>query len=293
MLPMRAILVAVDFSEPSKTAVRLAARLARRFGATLHLLHVEEPLLAAAAAQAGVELTAQARSELEQLVAETPEASCLPHCIDVVIDGPVHGILTIAEREHVDLIIVARHGMSGVRRVIFGSVTQQVLREATRSVLVVPDDWTLPGDINDVGLGPIVLGIEGTCSAILAARAALGLAAALKTTIEAIHVVPKLAVPDRWRPHADRAHADRVELAKRDISQLMSLTVPEIAKVNVSIGDVAEQLTDGAALTDQRRPLLVLGRREPAVLNDVPGATAERTAAIANVPVLMFRERAA
>jgi nucleotide-binding universal stress UspA family protein len=49
MIPPTTILVAVDFSDASFTALACAARLARQSKATLRVLHVEDPLLSAAA----------------------------------------------------------------------------------------------------------------------------------------------------------------------------------------------------------------------------------------------------
>ena len=64
MMPPRSILTAVDFSEPSRVALEFAARLARQCQATLHVLHVENRLLTAAARAEGIDLTHETRKEL-------------------------------------------------------------------------------------------------------------------------------------------------------------------------------------------------------------------------------------
>ena len=56
MLPPARILAACDFSEASVKALAYAARLSRLFGAELDVLHVIEPLLAATAAEQGIDL---------------------------------------------------------------------------------------------------------------------------------------------------------------------------------------------------------------------------------------------
>ena len=53
MIPPRAILAPVDFSDTARAALVLAARLAQHCGADLHVLYVEDPLLVAAAHHAG------------------------------------------------------------------------------------------------------------------------------------------------------------------------------------------------------------------------------------------------
>ena len=99
MLPPRAILAAVDFSESSRTALTLAARMAQHCGAALHVLHAEDPLLFASAAARDIDLTAQTRDELNQFVASSPPAADLSPCCAVVSGSPVPVILDIAQRE--------------------------------------------------------------------------------------------------------------------------------------------------------------------------------------------------
>src|SRR5262249_19448682 len=57
MIPPRAVLAAVSFSDTSRVELVLAARLARHCGADLHVLYVEDPLVDAAARRAGIDLT--------------------------------------------------------------------------------------------------------------------------------------------------------------------------------------------------------------------------------------------
>jgi nucleotide-binding universal stress UspA family protein len=46
-------------------------------------------------------------------------------------------ILRLAHEEHADLIVIASHGLAGWRRLVFGSVTEKVLRQATCPVLTI------------------------------------------------------------------------------------------------------------------------------------------------------------
>ena len=43
----------------------------------------------------------------------------------------------ISAEEHADLVIIATHGWSGWRRLVFGSVAERVLRESTCAVLSI------------------------------------------------------------------------------------------------------------------------------------------------------------
>jgi nucleotide-binding universal stress UspA family protein len=56
----------------------------------------------------------------------------------VVSDGPVvDAIIEVAEREAVDLIAMASHGRTGLRRVFYGSVAAGVLHRVDRPLLLV------------------------------------------------------------------------------------------------------------------------------------------------------------
>jgi nucleotide-binding universal stress UspA family protein len=53
---------------------------------------------------------------------------------------PSGTIISFAERENCDLIVMSSHGRSGLSRVLVGSVTEQILRKSPCPVLVVPLD---------------------------------------------------------------------------------------------------------------------------------------------------------
>src|SRR5688572_4137106 len=130
MFPPRAVLAAVDFSEPSRAALVYAARLARQCKAILHVLHAEDPLLAGAARAAGIDLPSETREELGAFMQDAaPAGDWAP--LDHVVTGPaVDVICDIAARERADVIVIGMRGMSGAERTVFGSTTEGVLRRA-------------------------------------------------------------------------------------------------------------------------------------------------------------------
>lgn len=293
MMPPRAILAAVDFSDASRVALGVAARLARHCGATLHLLHVQDPLLSAAAARAGVSLATESREELDRLAGELPADEAHPVRTHILSGQAVDAIIALAARENIDLVTVASHGMSGPARAVFGSVTEGVLRRADRPVLVVPGSWSATDAAHAqeatgaLRIGPLVVGIDFSAASVAAATEAAALAAALGTSLEAMHVVPDLPVIQRWQPHADAAVADRVLLARRDLARLLeSVQAPVATDARVETGSIAERLAEAVAPIAGRRPLLVLGRHAPGH-GARPGSIACRVLALAQVPVLM------
>jgi nucleotide-binding universal stress UspA family protein len=287
MFPPRVVLAAVDFSEPSRVALVCAARLATQCGAELHVLHAEDPLLAGAAHAGGVDLTGETREELGafmQTAAPTGDWTPIHH---VVIGPAVDVIRDIAVRERADMIVIGMRGMSGVERAMFGSTTEGVLRTADTSVLVVPGSWTppQPGSRDLAGTGPVVAGIEMSAPSL----AACLLAATLGTSVEAVHVVPPLAVPARWAAHADAALQRHVEAARADLTAAVhDLKVEYPFDLLVKTGRVADELATCVAPTRGKYPILVLGRRTHDERGGAPGTTAYRVLTMAAVPVLMY-----
>jgi nucleotide-binding universal stress UspA family protein len=148
MLPFQKILCPTDFSEPAGVALRAAAELVQHFSAELLLVHVIPPVPAAypypdppVASSFDIplyqqELAIRAEKGLEDLVSR--EVSREVRVRTRVVDGdPAGQVLQMAEQEHADLIVIATHGMTGWRHLVFGSVAEKVVRLAPCPVLTI------------------------------------------------------------------------------------------------------------------------------------------------------------
>ena len=197
MIPPRAILAAVNFSDSSRAALVLAARLARHCGADLHVLHAEDPLLNEAAAAAGFDLAADTTQQLRRFVAEAwPAGESAPR-LHVAAGEAVTVILDVAHRQHADVIVVGKRDRSRAERVVFTSTTDALLCRADVSVLVTPAAW-LPPDPRTLdlsGVGPLIAAVDvaGDPSAG-AGSIACALAAVLGTSAEIVRVAPDRAM---------------------------------------------------------------------------------------------------
>ena len=146
MINLNNVLVATDFGEASDAALRYGVELARKFGATLHVVNVTGDLAAYPNAAAGMPIdlgvTQQAlddtaRRELENLVPE-PERSALNARLVVITSArPAPASLSYARDCDIDLIIVGTHGRRGLGYFFLGSVAQHVSRLAECPVLTV------------------------------------------------------------------------------------------------------------------------------------------------------------
>ncbi len=130
------ILVPVDFSATDDLVIRLASTLARDTGASLIVMHVEEPPLA----YGGGELyygipeptKPDLRAMLERVVPTDPQIACEHR---MVTGEPAAAVVELAKEENADLIVMGTHGRTGFSRVLMGSVAEAVVRRAPCPVL--------------------------------------------------------------------------------------------------------------------------------------------------------------
>jgi nucleotide-binding universal stress UspA family protein len=135
---LRVAAVGFDGMAESFAALDEAAKLASKFGGSLRVIGVATPVPAmgaAAAARAGAEAGPDFQTQLNQAVAELPaELRALP----VFERGdPVEKLLEAAEMG-VDLLVLGSRGFGPVMRLLVGSVSSRVIREAPCPVLLVP-----------------------------------------------------------------------------------------------------------------------------------------------------------
>jgi len=147
MYPFKKVLCPTDFSEPADSALQVAREMAHAMQAKLILLNVVVPVAVPVAVEipVGAAVTPETtlrryREQAEEMVGAMVE-TLRPTGLDVqgiVVEGdPADAIVAAAEREHADLVVIATHGRTGWRRLVFGSVAEKVIRHATCPVLTI------------------------------------------------------------------------------------------------------------------------------------------------------------
>jgi nucleotide-binding universal stress UspA family protein len=146
MLHYRRILYPVDFSLRCRQMAPLVAEVGRKFFSEVILLHVLDPLpLVCYAPEFSyfapadfIEKQRQTMSaELEEFsLSAFPalESHAIPVKCVIVTGEPAESIVTQAERNNVDLIMMPTHGRGLFRRLLLGSVTAKVLHDTTCAV---------------------------------------------------------------------------------------------------------------------------------------------------------------
>ncbi|MEX2274198.1 MAG: universal stress protein [Actinomycetota bacterium] len=141
------IVCGVDGSDASTNTASIAAQLAVASGAELRILHVipvfrgkgEEWTVDPAVDEIPEELTGSV---------EIARAAGVEPLLEMAMGRPESALVKVAERDGADLLVIGHRGISGMTRMLLGSVSAHVTSHARCSVFVVrPEDaGTIDGD---------------------------------------------------------------------------------------------------------------------------------------------------
>jgi nucleotide-binding universal stress UspA family protein len=155
MSEFRRICCPIDFSERSRIALETAARMVRRDGGGLTVLHVTETAWPGAQGAFAPPPRSGQAGVTAQLAAWTAEAERLAGgtVSSVLLSAPVaEAIAGFARDDASDLIVMSSHGRTGFRRLVLGSVADAVVRTAPCPVLLVRrDEPAAPADTGETG----------------------------------------------------------------------------------------------------------------------------------------------
>jgi nucleotide-binding universal stress UspA family protein len=182
------IVAGTDGSARATLAVDTAGELAKALDASVHIVSAHPSTSTAdwLAAAGGVAIAdaatiEHARMAAEKLLADARgrlEARGISAQTHVCSGDPAQVLITIAEDERAQMIVVGNRGMTGARRIL-GSVPNSVSHHARCGVLIVSTGSASdPGRASLVG-SSIVVGTDGSASATVAVNEAIRLAKAL------------------------------------------------------------------------------------------------------------------
>ena len=139
-LTLEKILCAVDFSPFSGRVMEYGKALARSFGARLFLFHAvhfpSDRLYASDVLERGPKEQALSIRALEEM--ERAMAGASVDWEPVIACGePAEVICRTVDQRRIDLVVGASHGLSGVKRLLLGTVVERLARRLARPLLVV------------------------------------------------------------------------------------------------------------------------------------------------------------
>ncbi len=188
MAKIERILVPIDFSDYSHGALDYAANLAEATGAKIHLLHAYHlPVQLASLGEVMIPqdfwtAVRDAATQKIQALAKQLEDRGISGETELIEENPARAIVRHAETIEADLIVMGTQGLSGIKRLMLGSVAARTLRLAPCPVLTVPKDAAVAGKFQ---LARILVPMDFSPSA----HAALELAKNFAKLVTPVHLI--------------------------------------------------------------------------------------------------------
>jgi nucleotide-binding universal stress UspA family protein len=287
-IQLKNVLFLTDFSPAANAAIPYAAAIAKRFGAKLHTLHMQTPIvnpMTEPATWAVLEKAAEAetKKQREMLLKSFPGMEP-----DVIIEegGFWSSLKSVIERTQTDLIVLGTRGRSGVKKFFLGSTAENVFRQAPCAVLSVGpalhQEGSRRGEFTE-----ILYATDFNSDSVGAAAYALSLAQEFQAHLTLLHVVADAKAGELVR------EGDLLESSTR---RLHSIVPPEAElwcepHYLVEVGSAAEKILEVAE--ERKADLIVLGVRKPSgfpgAATHLPIATAHKVVSHAACPVLTIR----
>lgn len=273
--PMRRILCTIDFSEASVAAVTEAVALARASGGEITVLFVlpyaapsrsDRPRL-----DAGV--SAAVTEDVEALLGPARAAGVAVR-VCLRAGRPAHEIMEAVRRIGPDVIVMGTHGRGGFKRRVLGSVTAEILRNATCPVLTIASRRRDPAPPLPARNDAVVCALALSPSSARTAARAGEVARATGGRLTLLHVVEGPATDTREAGRRLHALATSLGLPGDRVEEvvLSGLPAPRILRVAAA----------------RRAALVVLGG-EGLSHRGVSGSTPDRVIRGAGCAVLTVR----
>ena len=299
MLNVDDILLARDFSPVSDQALHYAAAIAQRFDARLHLLYAEvlhdDPF-----GPADRERPESPREQItERLqhaengepIADTYEGISLKTAIERDV-AAAPAILNYARTEDVDLIVVGTHGRRGIKRLLLGSVAEEVVYRSDRSVLTVRalED----GKIASVDLESLLVPIDFSRYSREALRYARELAALTDARIDLLHVIEENLHPAFYVGGVRSVYDADPKIEEKSLNRLKSfyentggVEAPQV-ETHVAPGRASRKITSMAE--DNGNDLIVMSTHgRTGMERFFMGSVAEKVVRHATVPTFTVK----
>jgi nucleotide-binding universal stress UspA family protein len=287
---LKSVLVATDFSEVSHKPLQHALAIARHYGAKLYLAHIVSSLgFTLAGADALYAATEAAKRDAHDLEIRLVDSGALAglHHEFVIGQGAIWEVLNrIIRQEKVDLIVNGTHGRRALRKVLLGSVAEQIFRYADCMVFTVGPGSYRESRVDDsITNRTYLFPTDFTETSLHALPYAISYANQFGAQLVLLHVVHTTAKP---KSLLYRASLQRLE----ELTLNSSLKIrPEFVVEHCSAGPISEKILETAE--NLNVDLIVMGLRRSKhveAASHAPWATAYEVVCGAGCPVVTVRQ---
>ncbi len=280
------ILLATDGSADAALAGHAAADLSGRSGAALHVAyawHVPSLSLSNAGIALPADFAVTSAEEAPRVLGAAVAA--LGDGVAIasrhLLEGhPAAEILRLADEVNAGLIVVGSRGLGGVRRLVLGSVSEEVVHHSRRPILVLRGDaWPPEG---------IVIADDGSAVAEAAADLAAQMGRVLGCKVLIIEVIPHFRAAEVGAPGMSVETAlVSVRTALDNRAQRLESILGRPLEVRVVVDEPAVGILD-AADSDGGAALIAMGTRGAgAVARMRLGSVSTKVLRAAHAPVLI------
>lgn len=293
------ILVAQDLTAFSRRALQSGLSIASRFGGRIHHVHVAGP--GEEDREESRSLQSRLEDELNEVLgasSEGTEAGTGFEEVEVIHEvlpneDPAGTIVNHAYDRDIDLVVVGTHGRRGLRRLLLGSVAEEILHRAPCPVLAVRESALTPP------IERVLTPVDFSEHSMRALRYGREIAGRFGAEIDLLHVLKDLPTsPTFYGDNTDSLYYDYdpdIEDRVRDrLRQLWdSVGGPETDHAeHASLGSPPSAITDLAE--ERAAELIVMGTRgQTGIERLLLGSVAERVLRTAGLPVLIVRPKRA
>jgi nucleotide-binding universal stress UspA family protein len=286
---LKRILVATDFSEFSEKPLHHAVAIARRYGAKLYLAHVVSSAGFPLAGPPLMETASQAAwrdaRQLECTLVRNGALAGISHDVIVRRGRVWEQLENVVEQERVELIVIGTHGRTGLRKIVLGSVAEDIFRHASCPVLTVGPSVSQDSPL-EIAIRHVLFPTDLSVESAQAAQYALSAAREYGARLTLLHVLEQL----EGEAAGDRERVISVLEARLREFLPSKQGLPYNLNFRVEIGPIDETILGFAK--NQDAGLIVLGLRSPETfVNHLIWLHAYKIICEACCPVLTVRSR--
>ncbi len=296
---LKNIMCLTDLSEFSNQTVSYGIALAKEFESRLFLCHVVDIPSMALYAEAQldpVEQQSQIITHAEATLGELAAGENIEWKSLITVGPTVSEISRLVEENDIDLAVSASHGRSGLKRLVLGSVTEELMRTISCPLLVirVPEQKGAKPEPIEFRLKKIMVGCDFSPDSTLAMKYASSFAQEFEAELHLVHIMEPAAYQNLFKTVDEAADNYREELQNLLAKKLENLVPTEarnwcVPKTALIEGKAHSKLVEYAAANDI--DMIVLGVRGHGLVETLfVGSTTDRVARQAPCPVLAARQ---
>jgi nucleotide-binding universal stress UspA family protein len=291
-IALKNVLLTTDFSGNSHVALPYALAISRHYGSTLHTVHViPEFNILVPTDPASLDYEREKRSALERIRELDPELREVRHQAHIRRGRIWEVVSEVIAEHHIDLLVLGTHGYGELRKLVLGSVEDELLRRIPCPVLTIGpnavcrikkefEETVKDMRTADIELKQIILAVDFNLECLTPVPLAISLAQEFQAQLGLLYVVEQSQDPAN---HLVLEHLEGLLPADTEL-----WCRPQAI---VKFGVASEKILELAS--DSRADLIILGVRgakaQLGYATHFPWSTAHRVIAAAPCPVLTVR----